>query len=128
MAKTANDVIARYGNWYKGDDDLFAHCFILRGGLCVQLFQGLQSVTIKTFKAPAKKIKDLNTLLRAPIPAAWAAASYSGYNFVTDAEGPSASEIAVLGSRAGDLPGGRYYAADPTSDIATLVKAIAKVD
>lgn len=33
MAKTSpNDVVARYGNWYRGDADLFAHCFVRRSG------------------------------------------------------------------------------------------------
>lgn len=33
MAKTSpTDVIARYGNWYRGDADLFAHCFVRRSG------------------------------------------------------------------------------------------------
>ena len=33
MAETSpNDVIARYGNFYRGDDDLFAHCLVRRRG------------------------------------------------------------------------------------------------
>lgn len=130
MAKTSpNDVLARYGNWYHGSDDLFAHCLILRNGLCVQLYQGLQTVTVKTFKAPVAKINRLRTLLKAKLPDSWANASYAGYNFITDAEGPNASEIAVHGVRASDTrPPGQYYAAPPDSEIGALVKAIAKVD
>jgi hypothetical protein len=130
MAKTSpNDVVARYGNWYHGDDDLFAHALVLRSGLCVQLYQGLQTVTVKTFKAPAAKINRLRALLKAKLPDAWPNASYAGYNFITDAEGPSANEIAVWGVRASDMrPPGQYYAAPPDSEIGMLVKAIAKVD
>ena len=41
MAETSpNDVIARYGNFYRGDDDLFAHCLVRRRGQSVLLFQG----------------------------------------------------------------------------------------
>ncbi len=130
MAKTSpNDVLARYGNWYQGDSDLFAHCLILRSGLCIQLFQGLQTVTVKTFKAPAAKIDRLRRLLKPKLPDAWPDASYAGYDFITDPEGPSANEIAVYGVRASDTrPPGQYYAAPAESEVGALVKAIAKVD
>jgi hypothetical protein len=49
---TQRDVIARYGNWYRGDDDLFTHCLILRSGQCQLLGQGLRPVTLRSFKAP----------------------------------------------------------------------------
>jgi hypothetical protein len=50
MAETGpNDVIARCGNFYRGDDDLFAHCFVRRSGQSVLLFQGLQTVTLRLF-------------------------------------------------------------------------------
>jgi hypothetical protein len=123
------DVLARYGNFYRGDDDLFAHCFVLRSGHCVLLFQGLEAVTMKQFKAPVGKHRQLVTLLKQPIPAAWGPASYAGYNFVTDPEGPNATEIAVYGVQPGDTrPPGQYYAAPPTSPVGQLVKAIAKID
>jgi hypothetical protein len=126
---TPADVIARYGAFYHGDDDLFAHCFILRKGQCVLLFQGLEAVTIKLFKAPVGKHRQLVHLLKQPIPAGWSPASYQGYNFVTDAEGPNASEIAVYGLQPGDTrPPGQYYAAPAISNVGKLVKAIAKVD
>jgi hypothetical protein len=123
------DVLARYGNFYHGDDDLFAHCFVLRNGQCALLFQGLQAVTLKLFKAPAAKHRQLAKLLKAPIPDGWSSASYQGYNFVTDAEGPNASEIAVYGTQPGDIrPPGEYYVAPADSEVGLLVKAIAKVD
>ena len=124
-----DDVVARYGNWYQGDDDLFAHCFILRDRQCALLMQGLQTVSLRLFRAPEEKHERLLELLEAPIPAAWPPASYSGYNFVTDPEGPQASEIAVHGVQPGDSrPPGQYYAAPDTSEIGQLVKDIAQVD
>lgn len=123
------DVLARYGNYYHGDDDLFAHCFVLRSGQCVLLFQGLQTVTVKLFKAPAAKHRQLAKLLKQPIPVGWTTASYQGFNFVTDPEAPNASEIAVYGVQQGDnRPPGEYYAAPADSEVGQLVKAIAKVD
>jgi hypothetical protein len=124
MAK--EDVLARYGAWYKGSDDLFAHCLILDGGECVVLFQGLQVVTTKVVAAPREEHAALVRRLREPISAEWQKATYSGYNFITDAESPSASEIAVYGTRPGD--GADYYAAPGDSEIAQLVKAIARID
>ncbi len=123
MAKTSpNDVLARYGNWYHGDDDLFAHVLITRGGHGVLLFQGLQIVSAKSFTVPAAKLTKLRDLAkRAPVD--WAIASYSGYNFITDPEGPNANELAVFGAQAG-----KYQVAPAGSEIALLVKAIAKID
>src|SRR5437016_156285 len=126
MAK--DDVVARYGNWYRGDDDRFAHCLILRGGPSLLLFQGLQPVTARVAAAPAAKLRALVRLLNQPIPAAWPKASYSGYNFITDAEGAGAGEIAVLGVKPGEVRSGQYYAAPPDSDVGKLVRAIAKID
>ena len=130
MARTSpNDVIARYGNWYRGSDDLFAHCFVRRNGQSILLFQGLQTVSLKLFDPPAAKHRELAKLLKEPIPSAWPQASYQGYNFVTDPEGPAANEIAVYGVQPGDpRPPGEYYAAPADSEIGKLVKAIAKVD
>jgi hypothetical protein len=130
MAKTSpNDVLARYGNFYRGDDDLFAHCFVHRSGQSVLLFQGLQTVTLKLFHAPVARHRKLVELLKQPIPSGWSKASYQGYNFVTDPEGPNANEIAVYGVQPGDTrPPGEYYAAPADSEIGKLVKAIAKID
>ena len=125
MAK--GDVLARYGAFYKGDDDLFAHCLILRGGECVLLFQGLQTVTAKVVAAPKAKHAALVRCLKQPIPADWQKAAYSGYDFITDAEGPAASEIAALGRRTGDA-GAQYWAAPADSPVGQLVKAIARID
>lgn len=99
MAKLGpNDVIARYGNWYQGDDDdLFAHCFVRRSGQSVRLFQGGQAVSLQLFDPEEAKHRRLAELLEEPIPDGWPEASYQGYNFVTDPEGGAASEIAVYG-------------------------------
>jgi len=123
------DVIARYGNFYRGDDDLFTHCLILRDGQCWLLGQGLRPVTLRNFKAPASQFKKLTAAL-ASIPASWAKASYAGYNFITDAESATASEIAVYGTQpGGSLPGDfDYFVPPPDSDVAKLVKAIARID
>jgi hypothetical protein len=123
------DVIARYGNFYRGDDDLFTHCLILRDGQCWLLGQGLRPVTLRNFKAPASQFKKLTAAL-ASIPASWAKASYAGYNFITDAESATASEIAVYGAQpGGSLPGDfDYFVPPPDSDVAKLVKAIARID
>jgi hypothetical protein len=123
------DVIARYGNFYRGDDGLFTHCLIQRDGQCWLLGQGLRPVTLRSFKAPVSKFKKLTAAL-ATIPASWATASYVGYNFITDAESANASEIAVFGVKpGGSLPAdGEYFVAPPDSDVAKLVKAIARID
>lgn len=61
-------VIARYGNWFRGDDDFFTHVLILENGECWRLGQGLEVVKAHRFKAPARKIE----------PAEGAAEQYSG--------------------------------------------------
>ena len=124
MAKTGIGVIARYGNFFRGDDDFFTHCLILKNGECWLLGQGLEQVTLRVFKAPIKRFKKLNAAL-ATIPADWSQASYSGYNFITDAESPAASEIAVYGVKTGNPA---YYAPPPDSEVAKLVKEIAGID
>jgi hypothetical protein len=122
-----SDFLARYGNWYKGDDESFAHCLILERGECVLLFQGLQVVTTKLVKAPAEEHAELVRLLKEPISPSWQKAAYSGYNFITNAEdAAAASEIAVYGTRPAD--GAGYYAAPADSEVARLVKAIARID
>ena len=109
----AHNVIARYGTFFQGSDDFFTHCLILDNGECWLLGQGLRPVTLRVFKAPA----------------AWVEASYSGYNFITDAESPAATEIAVFGLKAGTPPAlGSYFVPPPDSDIAKLVKEIADID
>jgi hypothetical protein len=125
----AFDVIARYGTWFHGSDDEFTHALILRSGTVLVLAQGLQIVTVRSHHVPEAELAKLKHELEQQIPAGWAQASYAGYNFITDAEGPQASEIAVLGTRAGaNLPQPSYYAAPPDSVIGQLVKAIAKID
>jgi hypothetical protein len=123
------DVLARYGNWYHGADDLFAHCLIRRSRECVLIFQGSEVVTVKLHQAPAGEHEHLVDLLDQPIPAAWPQASYQGFNFITDPEGPAANEIAVYGVQPGDnRPPGQYYAAPADSEVAAVVKQIAQVD
>ena len=130
MAKTSpHDVIARYGNWYHGDEDLFAHCFVRRSGQSLLLFQGLQTVSVQLFDPEEAKHRQLVELLEQPIPGGWPKASYQGYNFVTDPEGPNGSEIAVHGVQPADSrPPGEYYAAPADSDAGKLVKEIAQID
>jgi hypothetical protein len=126
MANLGRDVIARYGNWFQGDDDFFTHVLILKNGECWRLGQGLQSVKLHRFKAPVSKFKQLTTAL-ASIPAAWPASSYGGYNFITDAESATASEIAVYGQKSGGSLAG-YFVPPAGSPVETLVKAIANID
>ena len=126
MANLGRDVIARYGNWYQGDDDFFTHVLILENGDCWRLGQGLQAVKVHRFKAPAQKFNRLKALL-ASIPAGWPAASYVGYNFITDAEGPQASEVAVYGQQPGGSLAG-YFVPAAGSEVETLVKTIANID
>jgi len=52
---------------------------------------------------PSLKFTKLKAALRT-IPSSWAGASYTGYNFITDAESATASEIAVFGVK----PGGKH--------------------
>ena len=125
----AHNVIARYGTFFQGSDDLFTHCLILDNGECWLLGQGLRPVTLRTFKAPVAKFKKLTAALATTIPAAWPEASYTGYNFITDAESPTATEIAVFGLKAGDQPPlGSYFVPPPDSPVAKLVKGIARID
>lgn len=125
MAKLGVGVIARYGNWYRGDDDLFTHCLILKNGECWLLGQGLQQVSVRVFKAHRLKFKKLKAAL-ASIPAAWPNSSYGGYNFITNAESSNASEIAVYGKKPSSLAG--YFVPPAGSVVETLVKAIARID
>jgi hypothetical protein len=126
MASLGTGVIARYGNWYHGDDDFFTHCLILKNGECWLLGQGLEQVTVRVFKANHAKFKQLKTAL-ATIPAAWAAASYTGYDFITNALSATASEIAVYGKKTGGSLAG-YFVPAPGSVVEGLVKAIAHID
>src|ERR1700730_10539957 len=80
-------VLARYGNFYHGDDDYFTHCLILENRECWVLGQGLQQVYVHAFKANAAECAELKAALTS-IPAAWPASSYSGYNFITNALDP----------------------------------------
>ncbi|MBI3553114.1 MAG: hypothetical protein HY077_11420 [Elusimicrobia bacterium] len=122
------DVVARYGNWYEGDDDLFCHCLILRNGQLLWLTQGLQAVTVRQGTASAKALSALIAALDR-LPKGWLKSNYAGYNFITDAEGREADEIAVLGVQEGDSTKSlRYYAAQPGSEIARQVKEIAGID
>jgi hypothetical protein len=126
-----DDILARYGNWYKRSDDLFAYCFILRNRHRVLLFQGLQSVTMKHLAVQSEPLEQLEALLAQPIPAGWPAANYQGYNFVADPEAPGsdATEVAVYGVQPTDTrPAGEYYIAPAGSDISNLVKTIAAID
>ena len=126
MARLGIGVIARYGNWYHGDDDFFTHCLILKNGECWLLRQGLEQVTVRVFKARHSKFKQLKTAL-ASIPAGWPTATYSGYNFITDAESSTASEIAVYGKKTGGSLAG-YFVPPAGSVVEGLVKAIAHID
>jgi hypothetical protein len=126
MARLGIGVIARYGNWFHDDDDFFTHCLILKNGKCWLLGQGLQQVTLRVFKARHTKFRQLKAAL-VSIPAGWASASYSGYNFITDAESSTASEIAVYGKKAGGSLAG-YFVPPAGSVVEGLVKAIAHID
>lgn len=121
-------VLARYGNWYHDDDDFFTHCLILKNGECWLLGQGLNQVFVRVFKARAAKFRQLRRALTS-IPATWAQSSYdtTGYNFITDATGPNANEIAVFGKQAGKTIG-QYYVPPAGSQVEALVKAIANID
>lgn len=51
------------------------------------------------------------------------------YNFVTDPDGPNATEITVHAVQPGNpRPPGEYYAASADSDVGKLVKEIVKID
>lgn len=128
MANLGKGVLARYGNWFHDDDDFFTHCLILKNGECWLLGQGLNEVYVRVFKAKAGKFRQLKTAL-ASIPAAWPQSSYdtNGYNFITDAMGPNANEIAVFGKKSGNKIG-QYYVPPAGSQVEALVKAIANID
>ena len=122
-------VLARYGNWYKGDDDFFTHVLILKNGHCLRLGQGLTEVFLHSFKANASKFRQLKAALSS-IPAAWADSSYdaNGYNFITNAlDNATATEIACFGKKPGNNVGD-YYVPPAGSSVEALVKAIANID
>ena len=121
-------VLARYGNWYHDDDDFFTHALILHNGECWLLGQGLNEVFVRVFRARAAKFRQLKSALSS-IPAAWPQSIYdpNGYNFITDAMGPNANEIAVFGKQPGQKIG-QYYVPPAGSHVETLVKAIANID
>ena len=126
MNNLGKDVIARYGNYYHGDDDFFTHCLILKNGECWLLGQGLDPVHLRVFKANPAKLRQLKTAI-ASIPPAWSNSSYDGYDFITDAEGPNAREVAVYGKKPGNtLPG--YFVPPAGSQVEQLVKSIAHID
>jgi hypothetical protein len=122
-------VLARYGSWFHGDDEKFAHCLVLENGERVLLFQGLRPVTVQIERAAERKHKRLVELLDSGIPADWPMASYAGYNFITDAEAPDSGEIAVFGVPiGGQTPAdANYYAAPDDSEAGELVKEIAQI-
>jgi hypothetical protein len=107
------------------NDDCFTHCLILKNGKCWILGQGLEQVYLRVFKAPEAEFKKLKTALNA-VPAAWPLCRYGGFNFMTDAEGTNASQIAAYGKR----PGGRlagYFVPPSSSQIEALVRPSPKV-
>ena len=128
MARLGKGVLARYGNWFHKDDDFFTECLILKNGECWILGQGLNEVFVRVFKARAGKFVQLKAALTS-IPAAWPQSSYdtNGYNFIPDATGPTANEIAVFGKQPGQTIG-QYYVPPAGSQVEALVKAIANID
>jgi hypothetical protein len=118
-----DDVIARYGGLFHGEDDLAASCLIQRDGRCVRLLQGLDAVSVRAEKAPQDLHQRLIELLENPIPPGWPRWSYHRYNSITSPEDSSGAEIAVFGQRPGELPG--YYSAPADSEIGDLVRRIA---
>jgi len=127
MPNLGKGVLARYGNFYRGDDDFFTHALILKNGECWLLGQGLNEVFVRVFKARAGKFRQLKAALSS-IPAAWPQSSYdtNGYNFITDVGGANENEIAVFGKQPGQKIG-QYYVPPAGSQVEALVKAIANI-
>lgn len=122
-------VLARYQNYFRGDDDAIAHCLIRTDGEMIRLMQGLEPVTVHVESIHDELYDQLTRLLADELPAAqWPKASYdnSGFNFIVDVNGPSGSEIAVFGKKAGDIA--QYYAAPADSGVGTLIRKIANID
>ena len=88
----------------------------------------MNDVFVRVFRARAAKFRQLKSAL-SPIPAAWPQSIYdpNGYNFITDAMGPNANEIAVFGKQPGQKIG-QYYVPPAGSHVETLVKAMANID
>ena len=125
--KLGTGVLARYGNFFRGDDDYFTHCLILENGGCWLLGQGLQEVHLHVFKANAAEFRQLKSQL-ATIPSAWPSSSYAGYNFITDVESPAGrNEVAVYVQQQGNTLSG-YFVPPPGSSVETRVKTIANID
>lgn len=127
MPNLGKGALARYGNFYRGDDDFFTHALILKNGECWLLGQGLTEVFVRVFKARAGKFRQLKAALSS-IPAAWPRSSYdtNGYNFIPDVGGANENEIAVFGKQPGQKIG-QYYVPPAGSQVEALVKAIANI-
>jgi len=128
--KGANTVIAKYENFYKGDDDLYAQCLIVSNGKKLQrqyIFQGLQAVSEKT-KTVSDLQKNLLEGMRRNLSAKSVLAPYSGYDFLVMAKTPG---VVILGQAPGakaNTESDQYFSVDPTSTAASVVKAICNME
>ncbi len=125
---TRTDVLARYGGYYQGSDDLTANCLILADGRCVRVFQGIDPVAVSIDRAGTDAFERLLELLESPIPADWTLAPYEAddANFLPSPNEAGGGEVVVHGTQAGGIP--RYYVAPDGSDLAQVVKRIAAID
>ena len=125
-------VIAKYGNWYQGDDDAYAQCMILSDGTNAQretIIQGMAGVTVETKSVPSDQLAALEKLRR-PLPADSNLSSYTGYNFLQINEtGPA--DIEVLGQAPGvkgNTAYDQYFTVTLASDAAKVIKTICDME
>jgi len=132
FAAPGASVIAKYGNWYQGDDDLYAQCMVVSTGRSAQreiIFQGMAVVSVSRASIPAAKLEALEKLRRT-LSTESSPAPYSGYNFlkIDESAGP---DIEILGQAPGvkgNTSYDQYFNVSPQSDAAQAIKSICNID
>ena len=113
-------VLARYSNYFQGDDDAFATCLVLENSTGLVLIDGLVPNTVGTFSIPNNQMKSLKSQL--------AALNAKGTDTVPLL--PQNNETGAVASRvlvpAAAYPG--YSNVAKGSALETSLKAICKID
>ena len=113
-------VLARYNNFYKGDDDYFAQCLVDNSGNVTIIGQGLQTIGIHHLTATSKDLAMLKKAIKS-LPKNTKNYGYTGYNFMD--LGADMNAGVVVSSVLSDGNFG-YVALDDKMDAAILVKKI----
>jgi hypothetical protein len=125
-------VIAKYGNWYKGDDDLYAQCLILSDGkhaVREYVFQGMQAISVSRKNVSPGDLRKLENLRR-PLPSDSLLAPYNGYNFlqIDESAGPDFEVLGQAPGVKGDAGYDQYFSVSPKSDVAGILRTICAME